>query len=308
MYYSVTVPADFRVLARGTPAGRKQTASDVEYRYRLLSTDLAAFVVAGKYVESAPLGDSGPIFWTFQPVSIDPATVRSLLQSWNTLQTDFGPLDKNIRAPHIVEVAHLPEHISGGQGIAAIAFPGGALVSSSTLATGVQSNEFAEVVSHALAHNWFGDEIYAAPDATLGIGEGLPEYASIVTDQARGGEAARNQRIVQYLAAYDADVKNGTEETLAVARLTDPPAQRRIALEKAPLFFAALEDQCGAEAMQSALKEVVTLMRGEEVGYPAIRAALEEKSGKSLAATFRLWLNEKGIPQDFRDRYEGGGG
>jgi hypothetical protein len=304
MYYSTIVPADFRVLARGTPAGRKQASSNVEYRYRLMSTDLAAFVVAGKYVESAPLGNSGPIFWTFQPVSIDPATVRSLLQSWNTLQKDFGPLDKNIRAPHIVEVANLPEHISGGHGIAAVAFPGGALVSSSMLAVGVQGDAFVEVVSHALAHNWFGDEIYAAPDATLGIGEGLPEYATIVTDEARGGETARSRRIRQYLVAYDADVKNGTEETLAVARLTDPPAERQIALAKAPLFFAALEDQCGAKTMQSALKEVVTLMRGEEVGYPAIRAALEEKSGKNLAATFRLWLNEKGIPDDFRARYE----
>lgn len=304
MYYRVVVPPDFRVLARGALAGRKRVGGNVEYRYRLMSTNLAAFVVAGKYVESMPLGDSGPIFWTFRPVSINPATARSVLESWNTLQTDFGSLDRDIRAPHIVEVANLPEHISGERGIAAVAFPGGAMVSSSMLAAGVQGNEFIEVVSHALAHNWFGDEIYAAPNATLGIGEGLPEYATIVTDEARGGEAARSQRIRQYLVAYDADVANGAEGTLAVARLTDPPAERRIALEKAPLFFAALEDQCGAEAMQSALKEVVTLMRGEEVGYPAIRAALEEKSGKNLAAAFRLWLNEKGIPKDFRERYE----
>lgn len=305
MYYSVVVPGDFRVLARGTPAGRKQAGGNIEYRYRLLSTDLAPFVVAGRYVESAPLGDSGPIFWTLQPASIDPAAARAVLQSWNTLQTDFGPLDRNMRAPHIVEVANLPEHISGEHGLAAVAFPGGALVSSAALARGVQSAEFVEIVSHALAHNWFGDEIYPAPDATLGIGEGLPEYATIVTDEARGGEAARSQRIRQYLVAYDADVNNGTEETLAVARLTDPAPERRIALEKAPLFFAALEDECGADAMQSGLKEVVTLMRGEEVGYPAIRAALEEKSGKNLAATFRLWLNQKGIPEDFRARYEG---
>jgi hypothetical protein len=309
MYYSVVVPKDFRVLARGTPAGRKEAAGgDVEYRYRLLATDLAPFVVAGRYVESAPLGDSGPIFWTFQPVSIDPATARAVLQSWNTLQTDFGPLDKNIHGPHIVEVANLPEHISGEQGVAAVAFPGGALVSSAALAQGVQSEEFIEAVSHALAHNWFGDEMYPVADATLVLGEGLPEYAMIAIDEDRGGQAARQERIRRYLVAYDDAVREGNEETLAVSRLTDPPAVRRIALAKAPLFFAALEDECGPDAMRSASREVVMLMRGEEVGYPAIRAALEGQSGKNLAATFRLWLNEKGIPQDFRERYEAGTG
>ena len=305
MYYSVIVPQGLRVLARGTPAGRKRTGADIEYRYRLMSSDLAAFVVAGQYTETAPLGDSGPIFWTFEPASIDAGTARSLLQSWNTLQTEFGSLDKNIHVPHIVEVPNLPEHISGEQGVAAIAFPGGALVSSSSLAAGVQSEEFIEAVSHALAHNWFGDEMYPIPTASLVLGEGLPEYAMIAIDEARGGQAARQQRVKRYLLAYDNAVRQGQEETLAVSRLSDPPAQRRIALAKAPLFFAALEDECGSQAMQSALKEVVTLLRGEQVGYPAIRAALEEKSGKNLAATFRLWLNEKGIPEDFRERYEG---
>jgi aminopeptidase N len=45
------------------------------------------------------------------------------------------------------------------------------------------------------------------------------------------------------------------------------------------------------------------LLRGSEVGYDDLRAALEQSTGKNLAETFRIWLNEKGIPADFRDRY-----
>lgn len=311
MYYTVDVPTDFRVFARGTPAGHKQTGGEAEYRYRLMSNDLAAFVVAGRYAESAPLGATGPIFWTFQPVSIQADAARQIAAAWDTLEEDYGPLDKDIRVPHIVESSDLPADVIGEDGPVAVSFPGGALVDAAGVQQGTQegaqSDAFVDAVSHALAHNWFGDETYPAANTSLVLTEGLPEYATIVIDEARGGTVARSKRIQQYLAEYDAALKRGTEETLAVASLTEPAAERRIALAKAPLFFAALEDECGSKAMQSALKEVVTLLRGEEVGYPAIRAALEQESGKNLAGTFRLWLNEKGIPQDFRARYGGNG-
>ncbi|MGH9575425.1 MAG: M1 family aminopeptidase [Candidatus Acidiferrales bacterium] len=306
MYYTVDVPTDFRVLARGTPAGRKLNGKEAECRYRLASNDLTVFVVAGRYVESAPLGRSGPVFWTFAPVSIQQDTAEQIKEAWDTLEKDFGTLDKNIRVPHIVEASDLPAHVIGEQG--PISFPGGALVSAAGFEEASQQSSqgeaFVDAVSHALAHNWFGDEIYPAANTSLVLTEGLPEYATIMIDEARGGEAARRKRIQQYLSEYDVALKKGDENTLAVASVTDPEPERRIALAKAPLFFAALEDECGANAMQGALKEVVTLLRGEQAGYPAIRAALEQESGKNLAATFRLWLNEKGIPQDFRARYE----
>ncbi|HKV47721.1 MAG TPA: hypothetical protein VJN69_06480, partial [Candidatus Acidoferrales bacterium] len=170
MYYTVDVPADFRVLARGTPAGRKQTGKETEYRYQLASDDLTAFVVAGRYVESAPLGANGPIFWAFAPVSIQPAAVRQIADAWDTLEKDFGTLDADIREPHIVEASNLPAHVIGEQGPAAISFPGGALVSAEGFQEGTQQaaqrEAFVDAVSHALAHNWFGDEIYPAANTS----------------------------------------------------------------------------------------------------------------------------------------------
>jgi hypothetical protein len=303
MFYTVRVPADFRILARGTLAGRKQLGSEVEYRYRLNADDLGIYVVGGRYTETTPSGNDGPIFWTYQPVSIDPSIARQISESWETLQKDFGPLDKNNREPHIVEVTSLPEHISGENALAAVAFPGGALVNSAALAKNVPADALVEAISHALAHNWLGDQIYPAATASLVLGEGLPEYAMIVIDEARGGEAARRRRIQRYLAAYDSSIAQGEEQTLAVSTIHDPPTSRRIALAKTPLFFAALEDECGQGQMREAVKEVVTLFRGQEVNYPDLRVALENHSGKSLAPMFRLWLNQKGIPRDFRARY-----
>jgi aminopeptidase N len=94
------------------------------------------------------------------------------------------------------------------------------------------------------------------------------------------------------------------EIPLGVAKMSDAPEQRAISLAKAPLLFIALEDQCGEEPVRKGLTRVVSLLRGQEAGYNEIRSAIEESSGKDLAEFFRVWLYEKGIPKDFRSRYE----
>ena len=146
--------------------------------------------------------------------------------------------------------------------------------------------------------------MYPAPDAALGLGEGLPEYATIVIDEARNGTSGRRERIERYLTEYDEARKSADEKLLGITMLTDPPGQRRIALAKAPLFFVALEDACGREAIENGLKQMVELLRGQEASYDSLRSALETASGKDLAEVFRVWLNQKDVPQDFRERYQ----
>jgi aminopeptidase N len=199
-------------------------------------------------------------------------------------------------------------HLTGESGPAAAPFPGGVLVDSQVLALGVGSEPFLEPVIHALAHNWFGDEVFFAPDAALGMGEGLPEYATVVVEESEKGEPGRRQRIVEYLNEYDKLRSQSDETPLGVTMLTDPAGQRRIALAKAPLFFVALEDACGEVPMRSGLKYMVTLLRGQQTSYDALRSALEQSSGKNLAGLFRVWLNDKGIPADFRARYAAAAG
>jgi hypothetical protein len=311
--YTVRVPSDFLVLARGTPKGRKKAGGETEYRFALSQDDLPPFVVAGKYVPSP--ADSQPdsaAFWTLQPLPSEPQqAVAEITRTWNVLVNDFGPLDQNISVPHVVESPELRGHTGGndlaGPMAVAASFPGGVLVNPAALALGIDSDPFLEMVTHSLAHNWFGDEMYPAPDAAVGLGEGLPEYATIVVDEARNGPSARRKRIEKYLAEYDEARKGGAEKALGITMLNDLPAQRRIALAKAPLFFVALEDACGADAMQNGLKHMVDVLRGQEASYDSLRSALEESSGKNLAELFRVWLNDDGIPADFRSRYQSNG-
>jgi hypothetical protein len=309
--YTVRIPEGYGVLAGGTPAGFKRDHDEAILRYRLRAPDLPPFIVAGRYVPSTHLVRPGiTIFWTLSPIKEDTSAAGAqIAAAWATLQSDFGPLDADKKSgthvPHIVEAPGVRSHVARGPGPAAAAFPGGALVNPEALDLGLNSPEFLEMVTHALAHNWFGDQMYPAEYAGVGLSEGLPEYATIVVEESREGAEGRHARIMRYLNEYDAAVRGGTEQPLAVTRLTDPPEVRRIGLAKAPLFFAALEDECGESAMHHGLARMVALLRGREVGYDDLRSALEEASGKKLGEVFRTWLNQKGIPQDFRERYEG---
>jgi Peptidase family M1 domain len=303
---AIRLPDNYLVLSRGTPAGRKKDGGEIEHRFLLRQNDLAPYVVAGRYAVSSPnQKSSSGMFWTLQPLKDDPAPAEARITAlWATLQTEFGPLDKNIRAPHIVESPELRAHLDGEGGAAAAFFPGGALVNSQALALGVGSDVFLEMVAHALAHNWFGEELYFSSLAALGLSEGLPDYATVVIDEARAGESARRQRILKFLREYDEARKQGAESPLGVTTMGDPPLQGRIARAKAPLFLVALEDSYGEATVRAGLKNLLNTLRGQEVGYDEVRSALEQSTGKNLAEPFRVWLYDKGIPQDFRARYE----
>ncbi len=267
----------------------------------------AAYVVAGKYADwPAQRKASTTVFWTIQPLKDDPANgAQQITAAWNALEKDFGPLDKAITGPHIVESPELRGHLSGDTSPAAVAFLGGALVNPSALALGTGNDQFLQIVTHALAHEWFGDAMYISSAAAVGMGEGLPEYATIVLDEARGGANARRKRVAEYLRAYDEASKAATEAPLGAVTMGDAIGPRRIALSKAPLFLVALEDACGEAPMRAGLANLIALQRGQEIGYAELRAALEQASNRNLAGMFRLWLNEKGIPEDFRQRYQG---
>lgn len=304
--YTVAVPSGFQVLGGGRLKARKASSTGETYTFELRRADLSPFVVAGKYAASASDAKAGSaVFWTLEPLKQDTQGAKeSFMALWDALESDFGPLDKNTTGPHIVESTGLRGHIAGEEGPAAAAFPGGVLVNPELLSLGPASDTFQARVTHALAHNWFGDEVYFGRFTALGLGEGLPEYATIVAEEASKGPGARRQRVSTYLREYDEARGQAEENPLGVSALSDPPGQQRIALAKAALFFAAVEDVCGEKPMRDGLKQLIALLRGQEVDYDTLRSQLEQASGKNLADLFRVWLNEKGVPADFRARYE----
>ncbi len=301
--YTVQVPASFILLAGGKQIGRTKNREDIKYRFELRNGDPAPFIVAGRYADSCSNNRTcAAAFWTLEPLKVDPAAAEEQIASaWNILQKNFGPLGKTSLVPHVVEspgLHHLRDDMP-----AAIPFFGGVLVNPRAISEGVQGGDFLDLVTLALANNWFGVQIYS-PNSAVGVSEGLSEYAVIVIDQARHGDSARNGRVLSFLKQYDTACKEAVEKPLIAITLSDPVEQRRIALAKAPLFFIALEDAYGGEPVRRGLAQVVGLLRGQDVRFQDLRAALENVTNKDLVPIFRAWLYKPGIPAGFREKYQ----
>ncbi len=301
--YSVQIPVDFLVRSPGKPRGRKENQGMVEYRFELRKDDLKPYLVAGQYVTtSSKRREGGAIFWTFDPLKEDPAVAEQQIASVaNILQKNFGPLGKSDLVVHIVESSR--PHAAGSDEPMATPFPAGVLVNSQALALGINSPHFSKLVASGLAHSWFPD-MNPLPDSLIGIEEGLPEYAHIVVDEALEGQAMRRQLVLKFLKEYREACREAVEKPLISTTLQDPLEQRRIALAKAPLFFIALEDSYGEEPVRRALTQIRSLLRGQEVGYPDIRAALEGVTNKDLAPMFRTWVYNVGIPAELQEKYQ----
>lgn len=298
--YTVQVPSDFLLLTPGKPRGRRKNGGEVKYQFELRARDPAPFIVAGRYVDSCSSRRlCGAAFWTLEPLKTNLAPAEEQIASaWSILQKNFGPLENNL-VPHIVES---PDLLHTGQASAAPFF-GGVLINPQPISLGVNSAGFLDLVTRELAGNWFGVQIYA-PDSTVGMTEGLSDYAVIVIDETRHGDSARRQAVSKFLHEYDSACKEAVEKPLIAVTTSDPVEQRRIALAKAPLFFIALEDAYGEESVRKGLAQVVSLLRGQEVKYQDIRAALENETGKDLSPIFRTWLYNPGIPAEFREKYQ----
>ena len=312
--YSVTVPSDFRIVARGKSAGTKKSGDETEYRFKLGPADFNIYVVAGRYVNSSKDRGDAVSFWTHDPLKEDPAhAAGEIAGAWAVMEKQFGPLDKNVRTARVVESEGFGLNGVDTQGATALAFPGGALVNPPALALGVNSDQFLNLATQAVAAGWFSNKVYPASNDVIGISGGLAGYATIVIDEARGGDSARRTRIADYIHRYDRAVhdlagqqKDGKplEEEPIVATLPDDPyAQRAVGLAKAPLFYAALEDQCGGEPVRKGLVSMMNIMAGQEVDFKVMRSSIEYTCKKDLAGTFRAWLNNTGLPADFREKY-----
>jgi hypothetical protein len=322
-YVTFQVPENFRLETNGRLAGKRKHNGAMERQLR--GQDLGPFAVAGRYEEQEvrsdrlstvtgekrgphdPTLNSSLIYWTSQPLV--PADAQSagqrLLAAWRTCITIFGQ-PKGQAAPfRVVETpANLPANSPNGDGPAVEPFAEGVLVNREGFALGVGSEGFYELVVRGMAYTWFGGEVALRPDAKLTMGKGLADYASILVAEASDGEPARRRRVAELLNQYDDARAHVAEQPLRAISYSAPWEQRRIAATKAPLFFIALEDEYGESAVRRGLADLVDSLRGETIGWAELRSSLEMATGKNLAEFFRTWLDNAGIPADFRSRYE----
>jgi hypothetical protein len=308
MDFTLQVPRNFRVHAPGSLARRRDSGDQTEWHFRIGRHDPDPFVVSGAYQEEVVTASEVEVaFWTFEPIPADAVNAaRIRLTATLAAYTDaFGLLSKPPLKVWIVLVrSTLGENARSTGPAWAGGFPDGLLLNEGAFSGGIQSDDFLSAAEAALAQLWIGTRVRIGPDAELVLTDGFEKYATIVAAEARGGVAGRRQDVESVLRAYDRARNEAVDEPLSQITVGDPLKQRLIAYDRAALFFVALEDTYGEAPIRRGIAHLVKALRGNTVGLSDLRAALEQETRKNMAEAFRVWLNQPGIPDDFRKRYE----
>ena len=143
MSYTVRVPENFLVLARGKLAARKKDGNEIVYRFDLGKDDLSPYVVAGRYLGFLMRPQ------VLQPSPSGLCSLSKTIPLPRHASARHGPLSNPLSARSIKisssRTSSNPPNSARTATIedaAAVAsFPGGALVSPSALALGLQSDD-----------------------------------------------------------------------------------------------------------------------------------------------------------------------
>jgi len=293
---TVRVPAGFRIHSSGRERGQKREADSVVLRWEQHREGLPPFVAAGAYQEERIAAAGGQvIFWTRQgmPPGLAQRAAESVAQTAGFYDAQFGPRAPGEQAIWIIQCP---------SGDSCWPVPGAALPGRE-----VRSPEFwsagAGAINQQLARTWLDFRVHPDWDAEPLPMAALADYAADLAAATQEGDDARPRMIHERIRDFDRLPKQQPERSVLFIRVSDSGADSRYAAVKSELFFFALEDAAGKDNLHRAMVHLLGTYRGGTWRAADLRAALEQESGKDLAAPFHQWLTGTGIPGEFRSRY-----
>ena len=301
---SVTIPADFRATASGQLRGTKKQNGQIEYRFRIGKADFDPYVLAGQYQQQIVSSDGVTVaIWTFKAIPAEQAqkTAAQITAAANFCAKNFGSLPRSMKAIYdVVPAEDLSDENFAGRLLPGVVYDP-TLDPDNSLGWELDSFISSSTGPLELPDSWFEHIIVPRPEAWA-LGEGLAAYAFNTLGGSMG--KSRAEAIASDLSDYDQEGTKAVEKPIISLTPGDPEDQLLLGGDKMELFFFALEDKCGPENVRHAIAHMVYALRGQQYGYSDFRAALEQECHQNLSDFFDVWLRQKGIPADFRARYE----
>lgn len=150
------------------------------------------------------------------------------------------------------------------------------------------------VVSHELAHMWFGDSVGLTAWQDIWLNEGFASYASVLWDEHEYGRDVMDEQlsyVYQQLAEFDDFIPD-----LPVA---DPGADdlfNQLVYERGKLTLHALRLEIGDDAFFDTLRAYAERYAHSNASTADFIAIAEEMAGRQLDAFFDAWLYETDLP------------
>lgn len=150
------------------------------------------------------------------------------------------------------------------------------------------------LISHEMAHQWFGDLVTCRDWAHLWLNEGFASYFEAMWDEHNNGE----QAFADNMADKARNAMRGDKDLPIVDRhYPDPDAQfDSRAYPKGAWVLHMLRRRLGDDLFWKSLHEYLTEMRHQPVETVDLRRVVERVSGRSFGRFFHDWTERPGHP------------
>jgi aminopeptidase N len=155
-----------------------------------------------------------------------------------------------------------------------------------------------ELISHEMAHQWFGDKITCGSWKDIWLNEGITEYMSGCTVEHFDGDAAfinwKTNKVTNITSQPTGNLYLNDSQINSVARIFDS----RITYNKGSMVSNMLRYKLGDAVFFQALREYLSdpMFAYKYAVTDQFRIKLEQVSGVSLTEFFNDWIYNQGYP------------
>lgn len=170
-----------------------------------------------------------------------------------------------------------------------------------------------DLISHELAHQWFGDLVTCNSWEHLWLNEGWASYCEALWSEHKGGSLGDNPSAKRARDLYMKSVVGFLRQQRSRNRAS-APAQAAILSNRYPnpdatftktddpyakgaLILHMLRERLGDEPFFNGAAAYLEKFKFKTVRTPNFRRCLEEASGQSLERFFEQWLYRPGLPR-----------
>jgi aminopeptidase N len=165
-----------------------------------------------------------------------------------------------------------------------------------------------DLVSHELAHSWFGDLVTCRNWAELWLNEGFATYMEAAYREKINGRNDYIRKVQsdadQFLADDSANRNRNALYNLQAANVDDLFENPSVTYNKGGAVLHTLREQVGTENFWKALNIYLNRHKYANVESTDLKKVMEEVSGQDLGWFFDQWVYGIGAPRlDVRETY-----
>jgi aminopeptidase N len=168
-------------------------------------------------------------------------------------------------------------------------------------------DEAEDLVSHELAHSWFGNLVTCRNWAELWLNEGFATFMEAAYREKAYGRADYMRKIKDDATRFIIDEAVNKNRHGLFNRLARPDNSifDTTNYQKGGAVIHTLREEIGDEAFRKAINIYLNRHKFENVETPDLKKAMEEASGRDLTWFFNQWVYQGGFPKlEIRQIYQ----